>query len=225
MYRTTHPMPTVRRLVVTACLAFTTTPAVPSLDAQTTGASTMRASNDSTFRRRFVGSSAFVLANAFPDPPSFYQLNLGYRLTRKDAISLEAITWMYREPLGIPYGPNKFAKSKLQEYPGRVRGSGVGVAYQHLFWKGLYAQAHALPLWQRYSDRNGKKIQDGFQLFTTLRTGYQVKLRSDRWFIEPSVSVTAWPINTNVPPAFAAADKNWNRYFLFEPGLHFGRRF
>ena len=99
MHRTTHPMPTVRRLVVTACLALTTTPAVPSLDAQTTGASTMRASNDSTFRRRFVGSSAFVLANAFPDPPSFYQLNLGYRLTRKDAISLEAITWMYREPL------------------------------------------------------------------------------------------------------------------------------
>jgi len=225
MFTSANKTATVHRLLGTALFALTATLAVSSLVAQTTGPQPKSESNDPAFRRRFVGSSAFVLANAFPDPPSFYQLNLGYRLTRKDAISLEAITWMYREPLGIPYGPNKFAKSKLQEYPGRVRGSGVGVAYQHLFWKGLYAQAHALPLWQRYSDRNGKKIQDGFQLFTTLRTGYQVKLLSDRWFLEPSVSVTAWPINTNVPPTFAAADKNWNRYFLFEPGLHLGRRF
>ncbi len=48
---------------------------------------------------------------------------------------------------------------------------------------------------------------------------------SDHWFVEPSVAATAWPLNTNVPPAFAPADKEWNRYFLFEPGLHFGRRF
>jgi len=223
MFTAANSMSAVPRLVIAGCLALTAPLALSSLVAQTTGAQPRIASTDSTFRRRFVGSSAFVLANAFPDPPSFYQANLGYRVTKKDAISLEAITWAYRAPLGIPYGPSFGLKT--EEYPGRVRGSGVGVAYQHLFWKGLYAQAHALPLWQRYSDRNGKKIQDGFQLFTTLRTGYQVKLRSDRWFIEPSVAVTAWPINTNVPPAFAAADKKWNRYFLFEPGLHFGRRF
>jgi len=221
----TERTPTVRRLIVTGLFALTTPLAVSSLVAQPTGPQPKSESSDLAFRRLFVGSSTFMLRSFFPDGPSFYQLNLGYRLTRKDAISLEAITWTYSEPVGIPWGPNKYAKSKLQEYPGRVRGSGVGVAYQHLFWKGLYAQGHALPLWQRYSDPNGKKIQDGFQLFTTLRTGYQVKLRSDRWFIEPSVAVTAWPINTNVPPAFAAADRKWNRYFLFEPGLHFGRRF
>ena len=89
----------------------------------------------------------------------------------------------------------------------------------------LHAQVNAQPLWMRYSDRNSKKIQDGFQLFTSLRTGYQVKLLSDRWFIEPSIAATAWPINTNVPPAFAAADKKWNRYFLLEPNIHVGRRF
>jgi len=163
----------------------------------------MRVNNDSTFRTRFIGSSAFMLANAFPDPPSFFQANIGYRLMRTDAISLEATTWTYTAPMGIPWGPSKGLA--LEEYPGRVRTAGVGVSYQHLFWKGLYAQVNAQPLWVRYSDRNSKKIQDGFQLFTSLRTGYQVKLLSDRWFIEPSVAATAWPVNTNVPPAFAAA--------------------
>ena len=42
---------------------------------------------------------------------------------------------------------------------------------------------------------------------------------------KPSVAATARPINPNVPEALAAADKKWNRYFLFEPNLHFGCRF
>jgi hypothetical protein len=43
-----------------------------------------------TYRRHFAGSSMFVLANVLPisNPPSFYQINYGYRLTRKDAVSM-----------------------------------------------------------------------------------------------------------------------------------------
>ncbi len=178
---------------------------------------------DSTFRRHFIGSSLFTIANLLPDPPHFLQLNYGYRFTRSDAVSVEAITWTYRAPLGIPYGESFGAVE--EEYPGRVRDIGVGVAYQRIFWKGLYSQIHANPMWQRYTDETGRKLQDGFHLFMTVRTGWQAPLFSDRWFIEPSVAVTAWPVRTGVPEAFAVADRKWNRYFLFEPGLHFGRRF
>jgi len=178
---------------------------------------------NASFKRHFIGSSVFMAWNLMPDPPSFFQLNYGYRLSPKTAISLEAISWRYKAPLGIPYGPAMGAPE--EEYPGKVRGMGVGVAYQRLLWRGLYAAAHALPLLQRYSGEDGRHIQNGFQLFTTLRAGYQRKLFSDRWFIEPSVAATAWPINTNVPSPFAALDRKWRSYFLFEPGLHFGRRF
>lgn len=178
---------------------------------------------DPPAQRHVLGSSAFMLMNLAPDPPSFFQLNYGYRLSAKTTVSLEAITWRYTAPLGIPWGPS--FGDEAEEYPGRVRGIGVGVAYQRLLWRGLYAQAHALPLLQRYSDANGEHLQNGFQLFTTVRAGYQLNMFGNRWFIEPSVAATAWPINTNVPADFAALDKKWNRYFLFEPGLHFGRRF
>lgn len=61
-----------------------------------------------------------------------------------------------------------------------------------------------------------------FQLFTTLRAGYQLNMFGNRWFIEPSVAATAWPINTNVPADFAALDRKWNGYFLFEPAYTSG---
>lgn len=182
-----------------------------------------QAGDDVPVLRHVTGSSAFLLGNFSKPSPSFFQLNYGYRLTRRSLISLEAITWKYQEPLGIPYGPSKFTEA--EEYPGEVRSIGVGVAYQQLLWRGLYVAGHALPLHQRYTDRNGAKLGNGFQLFTTLRAGYQVNVRRERWFIEPSIAATAWPINTNVPAAFAALDRKWNRYFLFEPGLHFGIRF
>jgi hypothetical protein len=41
-------------------------------------------------------------------------------------------------------------------------------------------------------------------------------------FIDPSIAFTCWPVKTNVPESFAAMDRKWPSYFLFEPGLHFG---
>jgi hypothetical protein len=177
-----------------------------------------------TPRRHFVGSSAFVLANAvLDDAPDFYQLNVGRWLTSRDVVSLEAITWKYDAPLGIPYGPSLDAPS--EDYPGYVRGFGIGAAYQRFLWRSLYSGFHALPLRQHYVDENGAGIQNGFQLFLTLRLGYHLKLRRNRFFLEPSVAFTHWPINTNVPAAFAQKDGKWPNYFLFEPGLHFGVKF
>jgi hypothetical protein len=174
-------------------------------------------------RRHFLGSSAFMAANLFPDSASFYQLSYGYRLTPRDVLVVEAITWTYRAPLGIPYWASADAPDRA--YPGSVREYGVGLAYQRFLWRNLYAAVHATPLLQQYRDADGKRIQNGFQLFLTLRAGYHLGFFDDRLFVEPSVAFTHWPIKAHVPDAFARIDARWPNYFLFEPGLHFGVRF
>ncbi len=171
--------------------------------------------------RHAVGTSLFVLYNLIPDdqPPSFYQLNYKYRLTTKDTLSAEAITWTYHAPLGIPYG------SRDTGFPGSVRAYGLGVAYQRFLWKEFYSAIHVLPLAQAFRDENEDKIQTGFQLFLTLRFGYHFEFLKNRVFLEPSIAFTTWPINTNLPDSFALKEDKWPTYFLFEPGLHVGVNF
>ena len=51
---------------------------------------------DTTYKKYFVGSTFFMLGNfAKVNNPEFVQLNLGYRLTEKDVVSLELKTWKY----------------------------------------------------------------------------------------------------------------------------------
>ena len=177
-------------------------------------------------RKHFISSSLFILYNAVPDqtnPPDFFQLNFGCWLTEKDVVTIEAITWKYHEPLGIPYGPS--FEDPDEEYPGYIREFGIGFGYQRFLWKDLYVSQHAIPLMRIYMDEDDNKIQNGFQLFCTSRVGYHVKLFGDNWFVEPSMAATFWPIKTNVPDSFEDLDDKWNSYFLFEPGLHFGYKF
>jgi hypothetical protein len=178
---------------------------------------------DSTNKRYFIGSSFFVLGNFFPDPPSFYQFDYGYRLTQKDAIIIQAITWSYHAPLGIPYGPS--FESTDESYPGSVRAYGVGVGYQRFLRKGFYSTVHATPFLQSFLDPGKEKIQQGFQLFLQLRLGYQLLFFKDRFYVEPSIAFNYWPINTNFPASFAKIENKWPNYFLFEPGLNFGIKF
>ena len=182
-------------------------------------------SQDSTYKRHFVSSSAFMLINLLPieDPPRFFQLNYGYKISPKDAIILEAITWQYFAPLGIPYGSSYEDPDEF--FPGIVRDIGLGVAYQRYWWKGAYTTIHATPFYQQYLSPEKVKIQSGFQLFTTLRFGYHVQLFRNRLFIEPSVAFTHWPVNTNLPESFQRLEDKWPNYFLFEPGLHIGVKF
>lgn len=173
----------------------------------------------------WVGSSAFMLFNLNPvenNPPHFYQLNVGLRLSPRDAVSLEFITWRYAWPLGIPWG--KDFEAKGNEYPGHIRDFGIAFVYQRFIWQGAYAAVHALNTLQTYTKDNGASAGLGYMLFMTYRTGYHFDL-GKRFFIEPSVAATHWPVRTSVPSSFAKVDGRWNNYFLFEPGLHVGYEF
>jgi len=181
---------------------------------------------DSLKRKWFIGSSGFILVNLLPNqenPPGFFQLNCGYWLTDRDVFAFEAITWKYNAPLGIPYGP--YFENPNESYPGYIRDFGIGVVYQRFLWKGLYAAAHVLPLVQTYVETTNQNRQNGFMLFLTIRTGYHIKLLEDRFFFEPSIACTYWPVKTNSPSSFTSIEEKWPNYFLFEPGLHLGIMF
>ncbi len=181
---------------------------------------------DSTYRKFFIGSTLWMLGNFIPDdpnPPDLVQLHFGYQITQKDVISVEFKTWRYAWPLGIPYG--KSFQATGENYPGHVKAFGIGLVYQHFWWKGAYTSIDAGNMLQKYIDAENKHIQNGYQLFMTYRLGYQFQFFKNRLFIEPSVAMTHWPVNTNVPESFAKIEDKWSNYFLFEPGLHFGFKF
>jgi len=183
------------------------------------------AKQDSSYKKYFVGSTLFLLGNLDTvDPPGFAQLNVSYRITGKDIISLELITWKHSWPLGINPFYNKAYGTPEEKYPGHIREWGFGLAYQRYFWKGLYAAVHVAPMWQTYKNDNGNKVGDGFIIFNTYRIGYHVKLFKDRFFIEPSLGVAGRPYFTEMPDGFKEKDDKWPKWTP-EPGLHFGYNF
>ncbi len=179
---------------------------------------------DSTYKKYFVGSTAFMLGNfSSSNSPEFVQLNLGYRITQKNVVSVEFKTWKYAWSLGIPYG--KSFEAPEEKFPGYIRECGVAVVYQHFWWKGLYNAVHAMNTAQRFVDQDGNKIKNGYQLFMTYRLGYQFKFFKNRFFIEPSIAITHRPIHSKMPESFKVVDDKWSKFFFGEPGLHFGYNF
>lgn len=179
---------------------------------------------DSTYKKYFVGSTLLMLGNLDRvNNPAFIQLNVGYRITPKDVVFLELKSSKFAWPLGIPWGKSFDAPG--ENYPGYVRQKVIGFAYNRFWWKGLYTGVHAMNAFQKYYDEDNKKIANGFTLFMTYRLGYQVKLFKNRFFIEPSIGLTHWPVKTNTPPSFQAKENKWPKYFGYEPGLHFGYNF
>jgi hypothetical protein len=93
----------------------------------TTNVYAQSVSKDHIEKKHFIGSTLFVLATPIVSPsPEYFQLNYGYRLTPKDVISIEAITWAYRGPLGRPYGPDY--ENVNSDFPGKVKAYGLGLA-------------------------------------------------------------------------------------------------
>lgn len=183
------------------------------------------AKTDSIHKRWFAGSTLFLLGNFDKvDPPNFAQLNLGYRITGKDVISLELITWKHSWPLGINPFLNKSYGKLEEKYPGYMREYGFGIAYQRYFWKGLYAAVHVAPMWQTFKNENGNNVGDGFIIFNTYRVGYHIKLFKDRFFFQPSLGIAGRPYYTEMPNGFKQKDDKWPKWTP-EPGLHFGYNF
>ncbi len=173
----------------------------------------------------FLSTSVFMLGNLLPeDPPMFAQLNYGWRPTKRDTILVEAITWRYPAPLGIPLWSGEYG-SEDNRFPGYVQAFGVGLAYQRYLWRGLFATLHATPFLQHYRDEQGDRIQSGFQLFVVARLGYNIPFWKDRLFIEPSIAATSWFINTNLPDSFEEKESRWPSFFVAEPGLNIGYNF
>lgn len=179
---------------------------------------------DSVGRKFFIGSTLFMLGNlSNKNSPDFIQLNLGYRINPKNSVSLELKTWKYAWSLGIPYG--KSFEANEEKFPGYIREHGFAIAYQHFWWKGLNTGVHVMNAWQKFVNEDGKKIDNGFQIFNTYRVGYQVKFFKNRLFVEPSIAVTHRPYHTEMPDQFKQLDDKWSKFFFGEPGLHFGVNF
>ncbi len=180
---------------------------------------------DSIHRKYFVGSTLFMLANLVPDnnPPQMVYLNVGYRVTGKDIISLEFKTWKYGWPIGIPYG--KSFEAEGEGFPGSIREYGVSLNYQRFLRKRLFAQIDVMPAWQSFLNEDGSRIDNGFQIFNTYSIGYRMKFFGDRFFFDPSVAITHRPYQSRMPDAFKQVDDRWSRFFYGQPGLHFGYNF
>lgn len=180
---------------------------------------------ENTSKRFFIGSTLYLLGNFIPNdknPPEYVQLNVGYRITPKDVISFEFKRSIYSWPLGIPFGPS-FDKPGLN-YPGHARILAPTVAYQRFWWKGVYTSVHALNAFEKYLDEDNKKIGNGYTLYLDFYLGYQFKFFKNRFFFQPAIGCSYWPVRTNVPESFRIVEKKWSNYFI-QPGLHFGFNF
>ena len=180
---------------------------------------------DSTYKKWYVGSSLFMLGNLIPNdpnPPEYVQLNVGYRITPKDVVSVEFKRSIYSWPIGIPFGPSFDAPGL--NYPGHARILAPTVGYQRFWWKGVYSSVYALNAFEKYLDEQKNKIGNGYTLYVNFHLGYQFKFFKNRFFFEPAIGCSYWPVRTNVPESFKAVEKKWPNYFI-QPGLHFGFNF
>ena len=178
---------------------------------------------DSTYKRWYVGSSFLMLGNFDrKNSPEYVQLNVGYRITPKDVVSFEFKRSIYGFPIGLPFGPS-FDKPG-ENYSGHARILAPTLGYQRFWWKGVYTSLHALNAFEKYFDEDNKKIGNGYTLYLNFHLGYQFKFFKNRFFFEPAIGCSYWPLRTNVPESFKKVEKKWPNYFI-QPGLHFGFNF
>ena len=183
----------------------------------------VNAQKENAGKKWFVGSTLLLLGNLDDtNNPEYIQLNAGYRITPKDVVQFRFKRSIYAWPLGIPFGPDFDAPGL--NYPGHARILAPQLGYQRFWWKGMYTSLYVLNAFEKYVDVNKKKIGSGFTLYTDFYLGYQFTFFNDRFFFEPAIGISFWPIRTGVPDTFKAVEEKWNNYFI-QPGLDFGYKF
>jgi hypothetical protein len=177
-------------------------------------------SSDSSDKKCFIGSTLFLLGNFDKvNNPEYIQINVGFRISDSDVISLRFKRSIYSWPIGIPFGPSFDAPG--ENYPGHARILAPTLGYQRFWWKGVYTAIYAMNAFEKYMDKNNNTIGNGFTLYLDFYLGYQFKFFDNRFFFEPAIGISYWPIRTNVPDSFKAVEKKWPNYFI-QPGLDFG---
>ena len=168
-----------------------------------------------------VGTSAWSVFNAFPDPPDFWYLEVNRRLTQRGHLVFEALTWNYPAPIGIPFGPSWGDESEQYANNGLVRSIGGGLGWRQDFLQRWNASARAYQFHQTYSEDESPD-RHGYQLLLLARAGWRWGQERTGLWIEPSITANWWPIEIGRPASFKAADDRWPTYMLFEPWLNFG---
>src|SRR6056297_1438271 len=149
-------------------------------------------------------------------------------LDAKNIVGIKFATWRLFQPMGIQWWDGLLDKidTESEFYPGHVRETGIGISYQRMLWKGLFAAVEVLPQYKTYLDLNNKKIANGFKLYNSYHIGYHFAFgKKKRIFIEPQIHAQNWMFDTNTPDAFKQLDNRWKSYFLFEPNLYVGIKF
>lgn len=156
------------------------------------------------------------------------ELHVKRNLDNKNIIGLKLATWRLFQPMGIQWWDGLLDKveSESEFYPGHVRETGIGISYQRMLWKGLFATVEVLPQFKTYRDEDKNKLGNGFKLYNSFHLGYHISFgKQKRFFIEPQVHSQFWVLDTNTPEAFKQLDDQWSDYFLFEPNLYLGFKF
>ncbi|SIT12244.1 hypothetical protein SAMN05421766_11164 [Zobellia uliginosa] len=186
---------------------------------------------DSDFKYR-VSFPAIILGNIGKGGErtntQHFEFHIKKELDAKNIVGIKLATWRLFQPMGIQWwdGLTDKIDTKTEFYPGYLRETGIGVSYQRMLWKGLFASVEVLPQYKTYLDLDNKKIANGFKLYNSFHLGYHFAFgKNKRFFIEPQVHSQFWIFDTNTPDAFKQIDNRWKNHFLFEPNLYIGIRF
>ncbi len=156
------------------------------------------------------------------------EFHIKRNLDNKNIVGVKFATFRLFQPMGITWGDGLLDKieTKSEYYPGHVRATGIGISYQRMLWKGLFATVELLPQFQIYTDLDGNKIGNGFKLYTSYHLGYHIAFgKKKHFFIEPQIDCKLWTSDKNAPDGFKQLDDKWRNYFLFEPQIYLGWNF
>lgn len=156
------------------------------------------------------------------------ELHIKRNLDNKNIVGVKLASWRLFQPMGITWWDGLLDKLETESeyYPGHVRATGIGITYQRMLWKGLFATVEVLPQFQTYTDLDGEKIGNGFKLYTSYHLGYNIAFgKKKHFFIEPQVNCMLWTSDKNAPDGFKELDDKWRNYFLFEPQIYLGWKF
>lgn len=187
--------------------------------------------SDTNFKYR-VSFPAIILANIGDGGKrtntQHIELHVKRKLDAKNIVGVKLATWRLFQPMGIQWWDGLLDKvdSESEFYPGYVRETGIGISYQRMLWKGLFASIEVLPQFKTYLDLNNKKIANGFKLYNSYHVGYHLAFgKKKQFFVEPQFHCNVWHFDTNTPESFKELNNKWDSYMLFEPNLYVGIKF